>query len=70
MQSCKRHRELYDVVGISSTDIAGWISTKDLEQSFVILGCFPPFTKYLHQVIQYNRWEDDKAGEDSAALRV
>ena len=55
---------------ISFTDIAGWISTKDLNNPFVVLNCFPPFTDYLHQVIQYGWWEDDIAGEDCTALRV
>jgi hypothetical protein len=72
MQSCKRHYKLLCAVvdEISFTDIAGWISTKDLEHPFDILDRFPPFTKYLHQVIQYGCWEDDIAGEDSTALRV
>jgi hypothetical protein len=72
MQSCKRHYELLCAVvdEISFTDIAGRISTKDLKHPFVVLNRFPPFTQYLHQVIQYGRWEDDNAGKDSAALRV
>jgi hypothetical protein len=36
----------------------------------MILDCFPPFTKYLHQVIQHGCWENNIAGEDSTALRV
>jgi hypothetical protein len=72
MQSCKRHYKLlYAVVNeISFTDIAGCISTKDLNYPFVVLNRFPPFTYYLHHVIQYGCWEDYIAGEDSAALRV
>jgi hypothetical protein len=72
MQSCKRHRELLyaGVDEISFTDIAGWISTKDLKHPFVVLNRFPPFAYYLHHVIQYGCWEGGIAGEDSAALRV
>jgi hypothetical protein len=55
---------------ISITDVTGWISTNNLDYSLVILGGWPPFNKYLHQVIQYDCWKDDYAGEDSAALRV
>ena len=72
MQSCKRNCELLCAVveDTSFTDIAGWISTKDLKYPFVILDRFPPFIYYLHQVIQYGCWKDDIASEDSAALRV
>jgi hypothetical protein len=41
-----------------------------LEYPFVILNRLPPFIYYFHHVIQYGCWEDDIAGEDSAALRV
>ena len=72
MQSCKRnYKVLCTVVDkLSFTDIAGWISTKDLEHPFVILDFFPPFSKYLCQVIQYDCREDDNAGKDCTALRV
>jgi len=72
MQSCKRNCEPFCAVfdKISITNVAGGISTKGLKQSFVVLDHFPPFTYYLHHVIQYGCWEDDIAGEDSAALRV
>ena len=72
MQSCERNCELLCAVvdEISFTDIAGWVSTEDLKHPFVVLNRFPPFTYYLHHVIQNGRWEDDIACEDSAALRV
>ena len=72
MQSCKGCCELLCTVvdEISFADIAGFISTNDLEHPFVILDRFPPFTKYLHQVIQYGYWEEDIAGKDGTALRV
>src|SRR6266478_3377653 len=42
IQSWKRNRELLCAVvdEIPNTDIAGWVSTKDLEHSFVILDHF------------------------------
>jgi hypothetical protein len=72
MQSCKRRFELFCAVldEISTTNIAGWISTKGLEYPLVVLNRFPPFAYYLHHVIQYGCWEGGIAGEDSAALRV
>ena len=36
----------------------------------MILDRFPPFTNYLHQVIQYGCWEDGGTGEDGTTLRV
>ena len=55
---------------ISVTDVTGWIATKNLEHSFVILDRGPPLSKYLHQVIQYSCWKDDIAGKDGGALWV
>ena len=73
MQSCTRRRELLCAVTheTSITDGAGGrISTEELKNPFVLLDRCPPFTKNIHQVIQYGCSEDYIACEDSAALRV